>query len=138
MDNSEKKYTLEVTGAQADVLVAALDLFSRMSLGQISELENHWRIYGKMVETDDYETLRNSFFGLKKVALGLEPNASYGIFSQEIHDTNRVAWDLQQVIRNCVSWDRNPEGGMTVNYDKPMKSSRECDLATMRVMEETE
>ena len=42
-----------------------------------------------------------------------------------INDSFRVAWDLQQVIRYRLAWDRNPEGGIQVIFDEPLKSSQE-------------
>ena len=37
----------------------------------------------------------------------------------------RIAWDIQQVIRHRIAWDRNPKGNITVDFDSPLKTSDE-------------
>jgi hypothetical protein len=68
------------------------------------------------------------------LATGLPRNAYHGIFSDKIPDEARVAWDLHQVIRHRLSWDDQPEGGITVNFDTPMKYGKEeLAIIEMRV-----
>jgi len=54
-------------------------------------------------------------------------------FSEKIHDVFRIAWDLQQVIRHRLAWDRNPKGGIQVSFDDPLKSSREPLASIKRI-----
>ena len=42
----------------------------------------------------------------------------------------KIAYDLHQVIRHQLAWDQKPEGDITVDFDTPVKFSRQA-LATI-------
>lgn len=113
---SEKKFTITVNEQQAQLLVNALDLYSRVGLGQFEEVGVVY--YNAMTSFGLPDRLREAFI-TAKIAAGHPSNGSYGIHSPEVHDKFRNAWDIQQVIRNCLAWDRNPKGGFQVNFDEP-------------------
>jgi hypothetical protein len=122
------KYTLELSRTQCQVLVSALDNFSRLGMGQfytvVSEhIPRNFRSINMQEVNDMCDKLKLA------VHSGLDTNAYHGIHSGEISDYYRVAWDLHQVIRHRISWDEHPEGGMTVNFDTPMRSSEKEELA---------
>jgi len=60
--------------------------------------------------------------------LGIHSSGSYGIHSLEVHDNARVAYDIQQVLRNWLAWKRHKSGSfggiMGVSYDKPYQTSK--------------
>lgn len=118
---------IELSDKQADILIAALDLYSRIHLGQFEEVANIARMYDISKLNKDYEA-HNEFEDAvreAKIILGFDRNGSYGIFNEQVNDVARIAWDMQQVIRNHLAWKRNPEGGFTVNFDAPHHSSKE-------------
>jgi hypothetical protein len=126
-EQSDKPYQLFLTEKQAQVLVNALDLYSRIGMGQLSEVAYVLRLNALGNPNGQADALAK-VEKLTREAASYWMGGSgsyYGIFSDKINDSFRVAWDLQQVIRYRLAWDRNPEGGIQVNFDKPLKSSQE-------------
>jgi preprotein translocase subunit Sec63 len=122
------QYRLTLTENQAQTIVKALDLYAHIGMGQLGEVS---RILRDNRGTKDIDT----FCGVSSL---IEEAASlwtggkgyyYGISSEKVNDTFRVAWDLQQVIRHQLTWDRHPEGGFQVYFDKPKKTSIKEPLA---------
>ena len=133
---AEPRYTLEMSSAQAAVLVAALDFYSRVGIGQIEEVQNMLNMESHARPERDYQSVKNALDFVKRELMGMESGQSFGIFHPKLPDHFKVAWDLQQVIRYKTSWTANPAGGTGVNYREPMKSSHHEDLATMEVSTE--
>jgi hypothetical protein len=122
------KYNLTLSQKQAEVLVRALDLYSRIGIGQFEEVLD---VYDRELKLD-YE--RRERFRVKlnqaKNEAGHPSNGSYGISSPEVRDEFRVSYDIQQVVRNKLALVRNPEGGITVDFDTPRAIGKE-PLATI-------
>jgi hypothetical protein len=115
---------IEINEEQAKIIINALDFYSRIGIGQFIEIvlafswwqcDEQWFNHRNEVERLIYDAQFN--------LTGMPFNASYGIFSPEVHENAKIAWDIQQVIRYRLAWDRNPKGGMTVDFDDPMRSS---------------
>jgi len=126
-EQGNKPYQLFLTEKQAQVLVSALDLYSRIGMGQLSEVAYVLRMNALGNPNGQADVLAK-VEDLTREAASYWMGGSgsyYGIFSEKINDSFRVAWDLQQVIRYRLAWDRNPEGGIQVIFDEPLKSSQE-------------
>lgn len=122
-ESGDYPYQLFITESQAQVLVDALDLYSRIGSGQLEEVSHILRL-NPGIQHEKVAAVE----GLAKEAANCwmgRAGGRHGISSEKIHDVFRVAWDLQQVIRHRLAWDRNPKGGIQVNFDEPLKSSRE-------------
>lgn len=52
-------------------------------------------------------------------------HSSYGLGSKELPDTVGIAYDIFQTFRHHRSWDINPNGSWTYQYDKPLQYSKE-------------
>lgn len=119
--NEERKYNITVTESQANILVRALDLFSRIGIGQF---ENVVEVYNHDFRLDavKQERIRLCLQWAKEEA-GHPANGSYGIHNKAVSNDFRAAYDLQQVIRHRIAWDRRPEGGIQVNFDEPRSIS---------------
>lgn len=114
------KVTLELSEKQAGIVEEALEFYSRIHMGQFEELGNffHKRNYNR----DEFRHLTDQL--RRCVFPELQRNAYYGICDKKhLSDNARIAWDIQQVIRHGVSWKRYPNGGITVNFDPPMRTS---------------
>jgi hypothetical protein len=124
---SERVYNLRLTEEQCRVILKSAEFYGRLALGQIKTAIDVYygfrnKVGGHTVQLDRY----NYHCGeLKSALTGLNANESYGIFNKEVDDSARVAWDIQQVVRHRLAWDRTPEGGYTVDFGTPMKSSQE-------------
>lgn len=119
---SKKTYTLTMSEEQAQIAVRALDLYTRIGIGQFEEI---LRVYDPLCEVFDAQrtSVRGSMDEIKAQA-GHPPNGSHGIHNDKVRDEFRVAYDIQQVIRNRIAFDRNPEGGMQVDFDTPRAISQ--------------
>jgi len=111
------KYNIVVDEQQARILVAALDLYSRIGIGQLTEVVRvynyEWKTPIPMV--DRLVEVMNE----AKRVIGFGPGGSYGIHSPDVHDVFRRAFDIQCVIRHRLAFDRTPEGGFGVDFDTP-------------------
>lgn len=122
-------FALTLNVKQVSVLIQALDFFSRIGIGQIEEVQTMLR-HKEHTMPGNVEAVRSFLDAVKKQLMGLDSNETWGVFHQKVSDEFKVAWDLQQVIRNKLSWTLNPAGGFGVCFDEPMKAGTE-PLATM-------
>jgi hypothetical protein len=127
---SDHKYTLHLTERQARVIVDALDLFSRIGMGQLKEVAYVLRQNPLPSSDPDLEArttllseIRDKLDTLSRY--WMKGPGFYGITSKSISDRFRIAFDIQQVIRHRLAWDRNPQGDITVDFDNPTKTSEE-------------
>ena len=116
---------LVLKGSEIGNVINALDLYSRIWIGQYEHIMYEMRWIKDCKEIDAREDdlkwlfiyLRNSampelsFYGF---------SGSYGIFSPKRDIRAAVAYDLQQEIRYRRAWFEKPEGDYTVDFDKPL------------------
>ncbi len=119
-------YNIKVSNKQIQIIQEALDLYSRLGMGQVDELISPFS--GPLqIYHEDHEEAKVYCEGLKRLAFpGLSTNAYYGIFGEKTAEDSKISYDLIQVMRNVVAWHQNPEGGMGVNFDKPLAASDEA------------
>jgi hypothetical protein len=135
-----EEFVLTLSRKQAKVLVSALDLFSRIGLGQLEEVEQVAQRHGLYTAKPGKETpsssehalIRRWLAELKMLIYGFEPNASFGIFNPRLPAAFKISHDLEQVIRHKLAWTANPKGGSAVDFCEPLISSNE-PLAKMEV-----
>lgn len=144
---------LELSDEQAAVLVEALDVYSRTLIGQFEEIGQLALLYN--VNMLDSEVRQSSYSDnpqpyvahkpdkrawdahhdftdgvreLKEKLLGIHKNGSYGIHSEEVHDSARVAYDVLQVVRHHTAWKRHKGGcvmgTLGVSFDTPVQTSK--------------
>ena len=100
---------LELTDKHARVLLAALDCYSRLQMGQLWALAE--AIEGAKgakaangAPLPDAWQLREQYTDeLTRRLFGYSPNASHGICSPHVPESAKVAYDLQCVIRGDES-----------------------------------
>ena len=111
--------TLTLTEEQADILLMALDTYSRLKMGQFNAVSDLFpaRDFDRGKAAAALQAARQA------VMPELDPRGYHGIESREIPDRARIAFDVEQVLRHALSWHRHPEGGITVNFDKPYWTS---------------
>jgi len=132
-----KNIQLTMTERQASTIMDALDIYSRLGLGQIDKLEHTLRFkFGKHKVEYDADKIEKL---LKEVKDTLFPElrsnyyCSHGIFSPETPEDSKISWDLIQVLRYPIAWHKNPNGGSTVDFGVPHKSSLIEELANVRI-----
>jgi hypothetical protein len=121
------QYQLTLNDEQVQMLLRALDVYSRVGCGQFNRILEMFRGDSRRPEDcsiqweAQWETL---FCFFKKQLLSLQGNASYSICSPEVPVDYRLAWDVLQIVRHHVSWEKRPEGNpMSVHFDPPMNTS---------------
>jgi hypothetical protein len=119
-----KRYTLEITETQAQAMTTALEAFTRLGMGQYSAAVELSIPFSKFPGYN--EELEACYRCIKRIIHGIEDNGSYSITSRELHESVHVAHDIYQVIRHKLAWDRRPEGGSTVDFSPPLKTSLEA------------
>lgn len=123
----------ELTEHEAGTLVSALDMLGRLHLGQhwtLVEAVAWWRVFPRDQDTPN---VRQVLEGAAQYLTGLPLHASWAMGYRELDAEAQVAYDIQQVIRHRLAWDRTPEGGITVDFDPPRKWSREPLPAIQRL-----
>lgn len=144
---SEKRYALEVTATQAQVIAQACDLLSRTQSGQ-------WKTAYELLPKDGsvtWEQWHEACEDIKEIMKtilrgGIDgTSSSFGVGSSETPPSTDIAWDIHQVIRHRLAWEDAIEQGvvqsiddkrdwrsmMGVAYDPPMRFGPE-PLAKMR------
>lgn len=131
----EKTYTLEgLTETHLRSIMKALDFTSRIGMGQYRELfdlvDPSFKVRGP--ERDEAEKLLLRARSLMMPRL--ESSSSYwSIRSPEVPEHHRVGFDIQQVIRHRLAWDRNPKGDFMVDFDTPWQTAESVGLVKIRV-----
>lgn len=125
------EYILTINKEQAYVIREALEIYSRLKHGQIHELRN---LFGDRWCAPDSpfnwstEPLLDS---LKAVIFPELPNTAYHGVGSKIYPDSTIAWDIMQVIRHKLAWDRLKAEGRDqpeywgVHYNEPMKFGSE-------------
>ena len=139
-------YTLHLTEEQAHVLSRACEVLARLGIGQINE-----GLRELPQEKDiDWTDFHDDCAAVCKIMSKHMTKRIDGYSSNlGIHNADagaKRAWDLHQVIRHRLSWDRAIAQGWTdgtkrnwnemlgVNFDEPMRVSGE-ELARMEKQE---
>lgn len=101
---------------QARVVVNALDVLSRIHIGQFNIVREEF------MGDFDYGIVNRLLFEARRLIfpeLDGGEGHSYGISGCPTRK-GKVAWDVLQVIRQTVAIASNPEGGYTVDFSDPM------------------
>jgi hypothetical protein len=115
------KFTLTFNEKQAQVLMSALEFYSRVHMGQFHVISDEFRFEHEFNQDNAHfylDRLREMIFP------ELESNEYYGIYN-DIVGPGQEAWDIYQVIRHARAWKRHPEGGWTVDFSTPIEAGKE-------------
>ena len=103
-------------------LILVLDLYSRIGIGQFEEIL-HVDNIRKNIPNNERNKIESLLKDVKFLLTGCPVNGSLGIYNPDVPQNAKMAHDIMQVIRHRISWDQNPKGGITVNFDEPLKCS---------------
>ena len=104
-------WKIELSDTQVSVIQKALEMYSRLLMGQISTVLEAF----PDLSWDDRQQIHK--FARQYIFKELDsPNAFYSICNgDKIGENAQVAWDIQQVVRQAVSWHR---AGKKLGVDK--------------------
>ena len=132
-------WNLKLNDKQASVVSRALDIYSRLLMGQIDNVLHEFPNLSYDERRHLHKIVRQYVFS------ELDESAYYGICSEQTDEKAKVAWDVQQVIRQALSWDslgKDPKKDrrdwnemMGVSFDDPFVTSLE-PLAEIEKVEE--
>ena len=102
-------------------LCAILDAHTRLCIGQLAVAIEHLPSDFSLSRREDLDSL---VAYLVKALYGLDGGSSWSVFSNRECYSQGVSYDLLQIIRNRLAWDREPTGGMTVDFGAPVLAYR--------------
>lgn len=108
------------TFEQLKIINRALDLFSRVQMGQVGEVDNLLKYYGRfpdentMINNDELNRQKKKHF-----FPGIPGDGYLAISSPEVHVDAKHAYEMQKLFAWAMAWHENPNGGITVEYDPP-------------------
>lgn len=100
----------------------ACEFYSRVLMGQVEEVAvQTLYAWPEIIKQDSFSSIRACAECYLKQAKSvlfpeLDSSAYYGVGHNIKVDTS---WNVYQTIRHGISWHDHPEGGWTVNFDKP-------------------
>lgn len=109
-------------------VINALDFYSRIWIGQYLEIDNQMIWLKQELHKENSVTkvtpqlleIRNRLLPNLATGIANTLQASYGIYSDQIDKRARIAYDMQQVIRYTAAWYLHPDGGMGVDFGRPL------------------
>lgn len=111
-------YKITLNKEQAELLVKALDLFSRVGCGQWEEILRHPTLAKRIMQSKTGSPVREArayIDSAKKIITGFDGGVSEGITTAD--EPNQVAYDMLQVLQHRLDRDANRENGIGVrNY----------------------
>lgn len=119
------KIHIECNEKQAQIIQRALDLYTRIIMGQFDEVDkiHRWDCGNLDVNIDELKTACRILHDIYLPELHY--GSYHGIYSPDLHDNAKVSYDIHQMLRYKISWHKFPEGGITVDFDSPMPASKE-------------
>lgn len=137
--NNEKLYTIKLNKSQLETLVSATEVFCRLGIGQfVFALDWLPFVKGNHISHDD-----QLYFSERLAPLMVHQidgyRSSLGIYGEETPEFAKIAWDLYQVFRHRLAWERAVEKGIVdsinatrkwpemigIDYDEPLHASKE-------------
>lgn len=116
-------YQLTVSEEQARVISSALDLYSRIGIGQFEEILSVLKRYDQKVFQKDTRAADILLQEVKRVVYDLTPNSSFGIHNKDVSNGFRIAWDIKKVIQHQF-WQEGRKEFMNVDSYPPDSSSQ--------------
>lgn len=124
-------FELKVTDRQISVLIDALDLYSRIGIGQVEEVAEVLRkLYPDHCKYDDRKLLAD--FKMKVFEHGI--NGSWGVCNEQVHDNCQVAYDIEKVLQKAIASKYNHHS-TSVWHDGPMLHLGSEPIAKIKDME---
>jgi hypothetical protein len=142
---TEPKIQITMTFQQARVMMRAMDMYMRVLMGQFWIIEEEFDWYGEEAKKHGRDKLPSYIREEFKTALedakrmvypNLGRGESWGITGEPCPKNATMMYDMYKVIDNTMSWYLHPEGGIGVNFDRPMHWLKEVPLPDVKVVEE--
>lgn len=120
-------YNLKVSKNQAKVISEAVELYTRLHIGQIDQLDSFFldRTH-TLVDPAALDILRKAYQTIKtRLFPELVKNSYHSIRSYVVPEKAKIAYDIVQVINHKLSLDSYPNGNYSVYSQDPIQCSKE-------------
>ena len=109
------KYTLELTEKQLGIVQYATDLIARLGIGQVKESFEHLPLQKDRDWSEFHNDVRSIERLISKHTIeNVDGYGSHlGIHNDKVALNAKIAWEIHQVIRHRLSWDRAITKGVT-------------------------
>jgi len=122
------EYQLTLSTKQANVLIDALDAYSRIGMGQLEIVaESIIKQYKHKYSPETMNVVRHCM-DTAKISLGHPVNGCYGIMGTDTPKSSQIAYDIQCVLRKLVAQQEN-HGEHSVWHNDPLHADRDTPLA---------
>jgi len=128
MAKVDYKVQITMDAKQCYIMRNALENYARLLMGQFDMVFDNYRFQDNR-KADWWEDVNPKLKELKEILVNDE---SFKYFAEE----REISWELMQVLRYTQSWEDFPEGGWTVNFDKPLNLSSR-PLAEAKIIKPT-
>ncbi|MAE81284.1 MAG: hypothetical protein CMB80_01020 [Flammeovirgaceae bacterium] len=126
-------YNLKLSPEHARIVVAALDLYSRIGMGQFEEIPAIFRL-DRRIDRDQLDTVRQLVDAIKETLFQLPPNASFSICSEkDVLPDYRTAYDIECVLRQQVATIEKHHK-MSVWHGDPLHTNKDIPLVKCEVI----
>lgn len=113
-------YTLTMDAETAHVVSRACEFYARILMAQWKELS--WEMTIRDGTYDERRPVCEAF--IERARMAAFPELVRGQYYGVGHDRKAdTAWNAYQAIRYAIAWHDHPDGGITVNFDKPLRVS---------------
>ncbi len=130
---TETRFIIDCSKEQANVINEALNIYQRILMGQFDNIPWMLFLHGRKFNTD---AMRKTMDDAVKIAFPELYGGCYlGIYQKEVHEDARIAYDIHQALRYKISWNNNPSGGITRNFDSPRITSNTEPLPKIEIVE---
>jgi hypothetical protein len=113
---------LEISDKQAHVIIEALDVYSRIGMGQLEAVPH--LISSHALGVDAWSIIDRFTDPMKRELFGHPPGGSYSIVSGNVPVPFQIAYEMQCVIRKDIA-SREDYQKLSVWHDGPMSISGE-------------
>lgn len=118
-----KTYQVTMTEAQLKVVSEACDLLARIQLGQWTYAFDHLPI-DKDIDWGIYHLVKDRIQSMTPLILekGMDGvSGSYGVSHPSLPPQNGIAFDIRDVIRHKLAWEKAVEEGIVESVESPRK-----------------
>lgn len=125
------KLTIELSELQLDAVLDALEMYSRIGIGQLEYIAEQSAVIAckeKPMEMN-YTNPKWITFQKKlnecKALFGWNSSSHAGIYSANVSADVKRAWIVYKSIKHARAWMRKPDGGWHLDFDEPLRNSTE-------------
>jgi 3-deoxy-D-arabino-heptulosonate 7-phosphate (DAHP) synthase class II len=118
-------YQLELDRYQSHAVVAALDAFARIHMGQVNIVTE--LLSEGVYSSEQIEKVRGLCDEIKQ-ALGFTHSSSFGIHNEKVPQVAKASWDIVCVLRQVMA-KAEDHGQYSVWHQEPLHCDSETPLA---------